>query len=113
MKYIYNNYYPVLYKPREFTKNGKTQESKILKEKNWDINGYYLDYDLLSPIFYFLEKPDENINFLSLMEKCIGNALNSCVVDLCEFYSNDSFKKYCHMNKCLFFEDGTRYYDIL
>lgn len=47
------------------------------------------------------------------MEKCIGNALNSCVVDLCEFYSNDSFKKYCHMNKCLFFEDGTRYYDIL
>ena len=116
-KYIWNNYRYSIYKGKYYSKGkyvgGKYQyvsrHSKIILEKGCPLTGYYLDYDILKPIWDFLDNPRPNITFEDLMEECLENWLEACENDFNDYYSKETFIEIAKVNEWEFYEDGSRF----
>jgi len=97
--YIYNNYYDSFITGKIFYKNNKMRISKIIKDpEDVDLTGYCLDYDILDPILKFLKKPDENITFNDLVEKCLDSWVNASNADYEYCFSMEAFKELSEAN---------------
>jgi len=116
-KYIWNNYRHRIYKGKYYSKgkfiDGKYQyvsrRSKIILEKDYNLTGYYIDYDILKPIWDFLDNPRQHITFWDLMGKCLEEWVRACDNDYNDYYSKDSFIETAKVNKWEFYEDGSRF----
>lgn len=109
LKYLYNNYFNLLFKPKVYQhpKNPKKQRiSKIFYEENRELTGYYLDYDILDPIYEFFKNP-KNISFEDLMSRCLNTWVKTCSQDYEYCLSFENFVEESHINNWLYFEDGT------
>lgn len=116
-KYIWNNYKNYIYEGKYYSKgkyvDGKYQHvsrrSKIILEKGCPLTGYYIDYDILEPIWDFLDSPRPNITFRDLMEKCLNSWLEACENDYNDYYSKDSFIETAKVYGWEFYEDGSMF----
>jgi hypothetical protein len=116
-KYIWNNYRHSIYKGKYYSKgkfiDGKYQyvsrRSKLILEKDYNLTGYYIDYDILKPIWDFLDSPRPNITFKDLMKECLDEWLEACEDDYNNYYSLDNFIEIAKVNKWEFYEDGSMF----
>lgn len=109
LKYLYNNYFNLLFKPKVYhhPKNLKKQRtSKIFYDEDRWLTGYYLDYDILDPIYEFFKNP-KNISFEDLMSRCLNKWVKTCSQDYEYCLSFENFVEESHINNWLYFEDGT------
>jgi hypothetical protein len=127
MKYLWNNYkeflfvgkyighlnrdFPVKHKrikPRKLN-NGRfflPYHSAVLLSNDCPLTGYCMDYDILKPIYDFLEKPDDNTNFHELMNECLENWLRACAKDLEYCTSFEHFVEESEANEWEYTEYG-------
>jgi len=82
LKYIVNNYWSHLYKPKYLKCiNKKTVYSKCQYDSTCVLTGYFLDQDILQPIYDFLKHPTDNINLQSLLNTCLQAWIEGCRKD--------------------------------
>lgn len=106
LKYIWNNYKDYIFNNKIYYNGIKKRKSKIKLNCNCVLTGYYLDYDILEPIYKFLNNPKKDITFEDLIEKCLNNWLNACQKDYENFYSEEYFREIARMNRWLYYKNG-------
>ena len=112
LKYLVNNYWHILFKPRTYYLKGnfkKQRKSRVFKESSCVLTGYCADEDILKPIYDFLKSPDTDTTLYDLMDKCLDNFFKSCRDDMEYQCSEESFEESCEANEYEFFENGEMY----
>jgi hypothetical protein len=116
-KYIWNNYRHNIYNGKYYCKgkiiDGKyhcvSRRSKVNLEEGYNLTGYDIDYDILKPIWDFLDSPKPNVTFRDLMEECLESWVNACSDDYDSYYSILNFIEIAKVNKWEFYEDGSMF----
>lgn len=125
-KYIINNYYNVLFKPKYIGslkkdvpvyhkriktkqyKNGKISNfyySNVLKDNCCVLTGVCYDNDILAPIYEFLKSP-YNINFDELISDCLDSLEKSIQNEINYNYTDEAKAEYLNENDYYFTIDG-------
>jgi hypothetical protein len=127
-KYIWNNYRNDIFKPKylkslsekdkliehrrvksKFYENtkvwGNTYYSGLNKDTSCVLTGYYMDNEILDPVYKFLEKPDET-TFEDLMRDCAESFFKACVTDHAWSLSMEYFVDEAENNDWEYTEDG-------
>ena len=116
-KYIWNNYRHDIYKGKYYSKgkfiDGKYhyvyRRSKVNLEQGCNLTGYYLDYDILKPVWDFLDSPEPYVTFEDLMEKCLNRWIDACEDDYNNYYDKNTFIEMAKDNEWEFYEDGSMF----
>lgn len=99
--YIYNNYGDRLFKGKYYSTIGKYIEgtytykhrySNVILHNSCVLTGYYMDDNILEPVYRFLKNPDKDTNFKDLMRKCLTSFQESIDSDYEHYYSLENFK---------------------
>jgi hypothetical protein len=69
------------------------------------MTGYYMDMEILQPIYDFIQQPYE-IKWRELIDLCLEAWLNACERDYWECISMESFTEECNANELYFDENG-------
>lgn len=133
LKYLYNNYEHWLFKgkyyqsfccekekdikhhPRlknEQLSNGKyfqSYYSKLQKDTCCVLTGYCIDDDILNPIYEFLKKPTDNINFEDLMQDCLDSWIKACSDDYEYQQSDEAISEHLEANEYEYDETGIEF----
>jgi hypothetical protein len=104
-KYLWNNYKSDVFKPKYYYKNGKKRLSKIQLNNDCVLTGYYIDNEILAPIYDFLEKPD-NSSIEDLLNDCLNNWLSACRKDYEYWNSAECIREEIKDNDYLFLANG-------
>lgn len=61
LKYLVNNYWNDLYIPKTYWSRNykKKRKSRVFVTDDCVLTGYYMDYEILQPIYDFLKSPDQ------------------------------------------------------
>ncbi len=81
MAYLMNNHWNDLYTPKYFWKGMKGRKSRIFVD-TCPLTGYYIDNDILDPIYKFLKSPTGNVTFDNLMNNCLDSFFRACRDDM-------------------------------
>lgn len=83
LKYLVNNYWNDLYIPKTiWGHNYKTKrKSRVFVTNDCVLTGYYMDYEILQPIYDFL-KVSDNTTLYELMNKCLNGFFKACRDDM-------------------------------
>lgn len=108
--FMLNEYGPrVLWKPKEYEKNGKKRRSKVLvEETDCPFTGYCADEDLLDPIRQYLKEPDMELTYVQLMGKCLDAWGKACVEDMAWLNSAAQVEDTIIVNEYEFDEEGNK-----
>lgn len=108
LKYLVNNYWNDLYIPKTiWGHNYKTKrKSRVFVTNDCVLTGYYMDYEILQPIYDFLKAPD-NTTLYELMNKCLNGFFKACRDDMEYQLSEEAFAESCEANNYEFLSDGT------
>ena len=112
LKYIVNNYWHTLFKPRTYYLKGnykKRRKSRVFTDNCCVLTGYCADEDILRPIYDFLKAPDTRITLYDLMDKCLDSFFKSCRDDMEYQCSEESFEESCAANDYEFWGNGKMY----
>ena len=112
LKYLVNNYWHTLFKPRTYYLKGnfkKQRKSRVLTDSSCVLTGYCADEDILKPIYHFLNSPDTDTTLYDLMDKCLDSFFKSCRDDMEYQCSEECFEESCEANKYEFLENGKMY----
>ena len=85
LKYIVNNYWHILFKPKTYYLKGdykKRRKSRVFTDNCCVLTGYCADEDILKPIYDFLKAPDTRTTLYDLMDKCLDSFFKSCRDDM-------------------------------
>ena len=82
-----------------------SRKSNVIKDTNCVLTGYYIDCDILQPIYDFIKKPD-NRNFSNLMTDCISAWLLAVHRDMEDYYDMEHFLDMSEANDWDYTEDG-------
>jgi hypothetical protein len=111
-KYIWNNYKDFLYKGKYYNKHtGKSRDSKIQLKSYGVLTGYWIDDEIMQPLYNFLNDPNEVMDFFDLMHECLTNFVGACSLDVADYFSEEHFIDICNENEWEFYESGDRYFD--
>lgn len=106
LKYLYNNYFGQLFSGKYYwIKCDKFRQSKIMLDTNCVLTGYYLDNEILAPIYNFMLRPT-NKTLRELISECLNAWLKSCKEDYENFFSYEHFEELSTENKCEYDIDG-------
>jgi hypothetical protein len=127
-KYLYNNYFRVLYKGKYYSlwskrdtnphyREGghapkgklKYRYSKVMFEKTCTLTGFHMDWSLLEPIWSFIDKPVPGVTFYDLMEDCLYKWGKDCSEDFRANTSMEAFIETSEINDWEYYEDGSFY----
>lgn len=118
LSYIWNNYRDDIFKGKYYSTNGyydkknnyhyKYRHSKIILNTDCVLTGYYLDVDILQPIYIFLNKPS-NTSFNELIEECLNKWINTCNKDYEYYFSMDNFIEMSDNNNWEYTKEGNLY----
>ena len=99
MKYIINNYGRYLWK-QKYLKHvkGKARYSRIQKETDCVLTGYYIDNYILDPIYEFLKKPKEGVTFEDILRDCLWSWVRECERDWGYAYSRENIEEMLEAN---------------
>jgi len=85
LKYVINNFWNYLYKPRvKYLKavgsnNNKERISNIFLDETCTLTGYYMDMEILNPIYNFLNNFKEPcLNYSELISECLDSFIYAC-----------------------------------
>jgi hypothetical protein len=112
-KFIYNNYYDELFRAKSKAYKSYTGAMKYYKSKVYNepydcpLSGYYIDYDILKPLYDYLEKPNFDLSLWDLMNECLQEWLKACDNDYDNYYSMDSFIESDECNNIEYYADGS------
>jgi len=126
LKYLWNNYKTYLYKGAyKSVKSGKKIYHKRVKSKVLSngkifnayysaikldnccpLTGYYMDDNLLLPIYDFMKRPCNSMTFYDLMDNCLDNWIKDANEDYEYSISMESFIDTCQANDWTFTGDG-------
>lgn len=107
LKYLYNNYFSYLFQRKTYYKNKKRRISKIMYVHDCSLTGgYYMDEEILEPIYNFLKNPRKDITFYGLMEKCLNAWVKACEEDFKEYFSFENFIDIAIINDWEYKENG-------
>jgi len=112
LKFIVNNYWHTLFKPKTYYLNGnfkKQRKSRVFTDKCCVLTGYCADEDILKPIHDFLKSPDKDTTLYDLMDKCLDSFFKSCRDDMEYQCSEECFEESCEANDYEFYESGKMY----
>jgi len=112
LKYIVNNYWHILFKPRTYylkSNHKKQRKSRIFMDDSCVLTGYCADEDILKPIYDFLKTPDTHTSLYDLMDKCLDSFFKSCRDDMEYQCSEANFEESCVANDYEFLENGEMY----
>jgi hypothetical protein len=121
MKYIWNNYSDYIFKGKYYSTKGYYDEKQqyhykyrhsniILEKENCPLTGYYIDNEILQPLWDFLDKPNKNTTFHDLMEECLNNWISACNKDYENYYSMENFLEESKANEYEYLESGKQFY---
>jgi len=120
-KYIWNNYRRDLFKGKYFSLQSKkefnphygvkygtykSRHSKILLDNSCVLTGFYIDDDLLKPIYDFLNKPCTHTDMEYLIQDCVNCWLSSVQSDYEDQMSIEAFYDNAQANEWEFYSDG-------
>lgn len=116
ISYIYNNYYKLLYRPKQLGVYTKLGEDGIYKrfskiqyiQTDCPISGICYDYDFLQPIYDFLGCP-KNITLEELIQDCADNLIKAMHRQAEYLYSDKGKEEDIDSQGLEFHEDGTQY----
>lgn len=110
-KFIINNYYKYLFKPKTYYSEdyNKSRKSRISIQKNSMLAGLYADDEILDPIYAFLKRPDKKTTFYGLINKCLDSFFDYCKKDYEWSISKERFDEECREMGHLFYENGEMY----
>jgi hypothetical protein len=116
--WIYNNFRNEIYKAKQYWicdgrpncvgLNSKHRDSKVFvhNELGCNLTGFYMDNEILSPIFDFMRKPDNNSNIQDILSECV-RAFEIAVEKDREFQNSDEqIIETIESNGYTFTEDG-------
>ena len=108
LKYLVNNYWNDLYIPKTYWSRNykKKRKSRVFVTNDCVLTGYYMDYEILQPIYDFLKSPD-NTTLYELMVKCLNGFFKACRDDMEYQLSEEAFAESCEANNYEFLSDGT------
>ena len=100
-KYLWNNYGSLIYQGKYYSKGQykdgkytyKQRRSKVLKQTDCVLSGYWIDYELLKPIYTFLDSRNPSGTFEDLLQDCLNSWLIACQKDYEHFFSYDNFQE--------------------
>lgn len=123
LKYIYNNFFDAIFEGKYFSlwsekektykyhKEGcpvlKSRNSKVMFTKDCTLTGVCYDLDILDPIYDFIKKPSEDINFEDLIQECLDSFERA--IDKQEEYNNSDEGILESLEDKEFTEDGEVY----
>jgi NADPH:quinone reductase-like Zn-dependent oxidoreductase len=95
-KYIWNNYKNNLFVGKSYYKTSvsgkhKRRKSKIILDDCCVLSGYFMDNEILEPIYNFLKSYDKEIDFETLLDNCLDSWLNACTNDYEYNFSEENF----------------------
>jgi len=113
--YLWNNYKRDLFKGKYYSKQRATSTpekyqyvkrySRIQLENSCVLTGYYMDNEILDPIYQFLDSP-RNINFLELLEECFDAWVMACNQEIESQDSDEYIADHLEANNYEFTEEG-------
>lgn len=106
LKYIVNNYWHILFKPKTYYLKGnykKQRKSRVFTDNCCVLTGYCIDDDILQPVYDFLKFPDTRTTLYDLMDRCLDNFFKSCCDDMEYQCSEENFEESCEANGYEFF----------
>lgn len=115
-KYLWNNFGDILYKGEYYASNYnskrelKTRRSKVMFKYECPLTGCYTDHCLLDPMVEFMQKPNEDITLMELIERCFNSFIREMKDSVESWYCMDAFNDECEVNDWEFYENGDRYY---
>jgi hypothetical protein len=128
-RYLYNNYWDQITEGKYYGKLVNTfkdghpipvssqhpagvrhvkRYSKWLRESCCPFTGYYMDDMLLTPLFKFMNRPDDT-TFKELMEQCLDAWVDACIKDRQDQESFEHFVSTAEANDWEFTENGERW----
>lgn len=107
-QYLLDNYKNDLWKPKYLgqDENKNPIYSKTEKENSCVFTGYCIDDDILKPIYYFIEKPNDTSSLEDLMQNCLNSWVNSAHDDYEAYFSDESMVDEIKANEREFYESG-------
>lgn len=113
-KHLQKNFSARLFSSRTYRtayyKNGKLifkeRKSNISLERNPQLAGSSLDMSILSPIYAYLEHPDLELTYTSLITRCLHQVLEEASNRLFYFYTVRNFENLSKENHWYFYNNG-------
>ena len=111
ISFIWNNYGSSLltnktyYFPRP-QPGSKERTSRIIKYNSCPLTGYYMDEEILSPVYEVLAGKRMNQTFEEVIDACLESWLNACEEDFENYYSEEGIKEIILSNDYEFTEEG-------
>ena len=115
--WFWNNYKSELYKPKQYWicngtpncvgANAKYRNSKIfVSETQCPLTGYYMDSEILAPIYEFIRKPAKGTTFENLMHECRQAWEIACMKDFDFQCEDEQVIETIEANEYEFTEEG-------
>ena len=104
--YLWNNYRRSIYKGKYYSKYPKYRYSRIFLDNCCPLTGYYIDHDILAPIFEHMDRPNPNTTFLSLIDHCLDSFFKACRDDYENSISKEGFVESAECNDLEFLATG-------
>jgi hypothetical protein len=105
LKYLWNNFSSTLYSGKYYSKGKISRHSKVILEENI-LTGYYIGANILKPIFDFMNKPNESIDFSDLINDCFHEWVKACEANLDYYFSDENIANTIELNEIKFTKDG-------
>jgi hypothetical protein len=112
--YIWNHYQKELFSGKYYSlhtvraSDYKSRRSNCQIEHSCELTGYYMDEDILQPVYEFINKP-RNIDFEDLMNECFSAWESACEKNL-EWQNSDEYiREEIIVNEGEYTRDGKRY----
>ena len=125
LSYLWNNHGHRLYKGKYYSLWSKTtpnpnyreggsapegklkkRYSKVMFTNDCPLNGYFIDMDILQPIYDFMNKPVEATTFETLMDECLNAWITAYSKDVENYFSMDTFVEESQVNGWEYDENG-------
>ena len=116
-RWVINNYHDRVHKGKYYSKlvysgdkpTYKKRYSNVMQTRDCVLTGYYLDMDILQPIYDFMDYKRNFETYDELIEACMDAWLDACEADYEDMTSERAFIEEAEANEYEFYEDGTRY----
>jgi hypothetical protein len=110
LAYLHNHYFDDLWKGQYYfskiNPGYDTRYSKIIKQNCCVLTGYYIDQDILDPIYKFMQKPYMDVTFKDVLDDCLHAWLKACETSYEYQQTEEYFKDICEANDYTFLDNG-------
>ncbi len=104
--YLINNHWHRLFTPKSYWLRGKSRKSRVFVSSDCPLTGYCADCAVLDPIYKFLEHPNPQTTYYSLMNRCLDSLFKYCRDDVEQTERLEYFIEESEANEWEYLESG-------